>query len=211
MPDCLSDCSFQSLFSPARPPVFRALKAVPTLQIKADQVVAKASPTLYGLMTEEINYSYEGGLYGELIRNRAFKANPTNAVYWNTIGNCSISLDPATPLNGALNMSLKVDTGNASANSPAGIANDGYWGIPVRPNTTYRASFYAKAANGFTGPLTVAIVSTNGNAATFESRVMSPGPPSLPPVLALITPARLLMPARKFRASPATGRNTKSG
>ena len=31
-------------------------------------------PTFYGLMTEEINYSYEGGLYGELIRNRAFKA-----------------------------------------------------------------------------------------------------------------------------------------
>jgi alpha-N-arabinofuranosidase len=153
---------------------FSRAQTVPTLQIKADQVVAKASPTLYGLMTEEINYSYEGGLYGELIRNRAFKANPTNAVYWNTIGNCSISLDPATPLNGALNMSLKVDTGNASANSPAGIANDGYWGIPVRPNTTYRASFYAKAANGFTGPLTVAIVSTNGNAATVESRVMSP-------------------------------------
>ena len=30
---------------------------------------------LYGLMTEEINFSYEGGLYGELIRNRAFKAD----------------------------------------------------------------------------------------------------------------------------------------
>ena len=32
-------------------------------------------PTFYGLMTEEINYSYEGGLYGELIRNRTFKAD----------------------------------------------------------------------------------------------------------------------------------------
>ena len=32
-------------------------------------------PTFYGLMTEEINYSYEGGLYGELVRNRAFKAD----------------------------------------------------------------------------------------------------------------------------------------
>ena len=48
---------------------------MPTLQIKADQVTAKVSPMLYGLMTEEINYSYEGGLYGELIRNRAFKAD----------------------------------------------------------------------------------------------------------------------------------------
>ena len=135
---------------------------VPTLQIKAGQVAAKVSPTLYGLMTEEINYSYEGGLYGELIRNRAFKASPTNAVYWNTVGNGSISLDPATPLNGALNTSLKLDATAATKDTPAGIANGGYWGIPVKPNTTYRVSFYAKAASGFTGALTVAITSTDG-------------------------------------------------
>jgi alpha-N-arabinofuranosidase len=141
---------------------FSRAQTVPTLQIKADQVVAKASPTLYGLMTEEINYSYEGGLYGELIRNRTFKANPTNAVYWNTIGNGSISLDPATPLNNALNISLKLDATVATKDSPAGIANGGYWGIPVRPNTTYRVSFYAKAASGFTGALAAAITSTDG-------------------------------------------------
>ena len=28
--------------------------------------------------------------------------------------------------------------------SPAGVENDGYWGIPVRPNTIYSGSFYAK-------------------------------------------------------------------
>ena len=43
--------------------------------IKADQVAAKVSPMLYGLMTEEINYSYDGGLYAELVRNRTFKWN----------------------------------------------------------------------------------------------------------------------------------------
>ena len=86
---------------------------VPTLQIKADQVAAKVSPTLYGLMTEEINYSYEGGLYGELIRNRAFKASPTNAVYWNTVGRL-LSLDADTPLNDALNTSLKLEVAGAT-------------------------------------------------------------------------------------------------
>ena len=64
--------------------VSNAPAAVPILQINAGQVVAKVSPMLYGLMTEEINFSYEGGLYGELIRNRTFKANPTNVVYWST-------------------------------------------------------------------------------------------------------------------------------
>ena len=42
------------------------------------------------------------------------------------------------------------------------------WGIPVRPNTTYQASFYAKASDGFTGPLTVDIESNDGKT-TFAS------------------------------------------
>jgi alpha-N-arabinofuranosidase len=136
--------------------------AVPTLQIKADQVVAPVSPLLHGLMTEEINFSYEGGIYGELIRNRTFKANPTNAVYWSAI-NGSISLDTNQPLNSALNVSLKLDTSGASQTKQVGIANDGYWGIALQPNTTYHASFYAKGKN-FNGSLTVNlfhIASTN--------------------------------------------------
>ena len=38
---------------------------------------AAVSPTLYGLMTEEINYSYDGGLYAELVRNRTFRSDWT--------------------------------------------------------------------------------------------------------------------------------------
>ena len=135
---------------------------VSILQIKADQVTTPVSPMLYGLMTEEINYSYEGGLYGELIRNRAFKANPTNAVFWSAVGDGTISLDTNTPLNDALNISLKLDAGSASKDSPAGVVNAGYWGIALHPKTSYRVSLYAKAANGFAGPLTVSLESTNG-------------------------------------------------
>ena len=42
-----------------------------------------------------------------------------------------------------------------------GVANGGFWGIPVRPGTHYRASFYAKAA-GFTGPVHVSLESADG-------------------------------------------------
>jgi alpha-L-arabinofuranosidase len=149
---------------------------IPTLQIKADQVTAKVSPMLYGLMTEEINYSYEGGLYAELVRNRTFKANPTNAVYWSAI-NASISLDTNQPLNSALNVSLKVDVSKATKDSPAEIANGGYWGIPVRPNTTYHVSFYGKGKN-FNGPLTIGlvhIVSTNGQTIRSQGFEWHPG------------------------------------
>jgi alpha-L-arabinofuranosidase len=138
---------------PAAPPS----NAIPVLQIKADQVTAKVSPMLYGLMTEEINYSYEGGLYGELIRNRSFKANPTNAVFWDTINDTQISLDTNMPLNAALNVSLKMDTSKAVKNHTVGIVNHGYWGISVLPNTTYHLSFYAKGEN-FSGPLEVSLI-----------------------------------------------------
>ncbi len=45
-----------------------------TLTIALDKPALHAvSPTLYGLMTEEINYSYDGGLYAELVRNRTMQ------------------------------------------------------------------------------------------------------------------------------------------
>src|SRR5712672_3485877 len=85
----------------------------PTLQIKADQTTGKVSPTLYGLMTEEINFSYEGGLYGELIRNRTFKASTNQVRFWKTVGDAEMSLDTGMPLNDAVNVSLKLDAAKA--------------------------------------------------------------------------------------------------
>src|SRR5579859_4737413 len=153
--------------APADP---NAASAVPVLQIDAGKVTGKVSPTLYGLMTEEINYSYEGGLYGELVRNRSFMANPTWPSYWEVVGNPAVGLDKNQPFNSALDVSLKVDASAASEKAPEGIANGGYWGIPVMPDTTYRASVYAKSDN-FRGPLTIAIVSTNGETIFASSKV----------------------------------------
>jgi len=139
-----------------------AAPPLPLLHIDASQVTGQVSPLHYGLMTEEINYSYEGGLYGELLRNRTFKAVTNEAKYWRATGPATIALDPATPLNEALNVSLQLIVPATADNAPAGLANDGYWGIPIRPQTSYHASFYAKAAPGFAGPLTVALASADG-------------------------------------------------
>jgi len=153
--------------------------------VQADTPGGKVDPMFFGLMTEEINFSYEGGIYGELIRNRAFKADAviprvtadtyeagkylpvsyrpdTKPRFWTTVGGASMVLDTNTPLNEFLNVSLKLDATSATAADPAGIANGGYWGIPVKPKTTYTVSFYAKVAAGFTGPVTVSIESADG-------------------------------------------------
>ena len=144
---------------------------MPFLQINAGKVSGAVSPMLYGLMTEEINYSYEGGIYGELLRNRTFKASRQNPIFWSTVGNTTIVLDSNQPLNTALNLSLKLDASKASEASPVGIANGGYWGIPVRPNTIYRASFFARGENS-SGPLTLSLESADGKT-VFASTAIS--------------------------------------
>jgi len=120
------------------------------IQIKADQVASHVNPMLYGLMTEEINYSYDGGLYGELIRNRNFKEDAKDPVHWQVVqergGAGSTSLDASQPFNDSIPASLKLTVTQASGNQRVGVANDGFWGIPVRPNASYRASLYARGA-----------------------------------------------------------------
>jgi len=182
-----------------------------TLTVRVDQPGPKIDPIFYGLMTEEINYSYDGGLYGELIRNRIFQdrpipqgrgarggatppagaqaaaqtppptpapavpappANPAVAKnpnlinWWLVTSNGAagdMDIDSKNPVNTiALTNSLRLDIKSAGAGRRVGVANDGYWGIPVKPNTTYTASFYARASQDFHGPLTANIEGNNG-------------------------------------------------
>ena len=62
----------------------------------------------------------------------------------------------------ALTTSLKLTISNVPDDGRVGVANDGYWGIPVKPNTTYQCSFYAKASDSFNGPVTISIESNDG-------------------------------------------------
>jgi alpha-N-arabinofuranosidase len=149
--------------------------ATSTITIDASTPAGKVSPLLYGLMTEEINHAYDGGLYAELIRNRAFLDDTASPAHWSAVHGdgaaAAIALDPAQALNAAIGTSVRLDVTQASGGHQAGIANEGYWGIPVRPNTRYRASFFAKAAPGFNGPLTVAIESEDGGTTYATGRV----------------------------------------
>jgi alpha-N-arabinofuranosidase len=143
------------------------------LRVDATKTLHAVSPMLYGLMTEEINHSYDGGLYAELIRNRIFKDNATTPVHWSVVreggGGGAIALDRSQPLDQALPVSLRLDV--AQAGKRVGVANDGFWGNPVKPATTYRASFYAKAATEGQGPLTVDIESADGATVYAQAQV----------------------------------------
>ena len=132
----------------------------PTLTVHVNQPTHAVSPHLYGLMTEEINYSYDGGLYAEQVRDRTLGKSWDALIHWTMVarGNsaASISADDTDGPTQAVPRSLKVAVTSATESAPAGVQNDGFWGIAVRPNSTYTGSFYAKTDTPGT-PVTVAL------------------------------------------------------
>ena len=150
------------------------------LTVQVNKPGITISPMFYGLMTEEINHAFDGGLYGELIQNRAFKDDAQNPAHWSLVtgGDAAgtIALDTSKPVAGtALTNSLRLDVTAVKTGQRVGVANDGYWGIPVKPSTTYRVSFYACAGPNFTGPLTVGIESNDGAAVAATAQVTGIG------------------------------------
>ena len=110
--------------------------AGPTVTIDTASPSGKVSPLFYGLMTEEINHAYDGGLYAELVRNRAFLDDAATAAHWSLVqadgSTATMALDPKEPLNTTIGTSLRLNVTQASTGHVAGIANEGYWGIPVQ-------------------------------------------------------------------------------
>jgi alpha-L-arabinofuranosidase len=149
------------------------------LTIHADQQISPVSPTLYGLMTEEINFSYDGGLYGELVRNRTFRSDWSGILYWYLLENgnavAKMDIDKQTGPSDALKTSLRLDVEKATPGNQAGVINVGYWGMPVRPNTEYKGSFYARAGGGDMGPVTVSLVGDDSGKAVATALVSGIG------------------------------------
>jgi alpha-N-arabinofuranosidase len=131
-----------------------------TLSVDLHQPKANVSPMLYGLMTEEINFSYDGGLYAELVRNRTFQDNTNSPQHWflheGGTSDSSIKIDHTAGPSAALPVSLELSVPTGSTKDAPGVENEGFWGIPVRPHTKYVGSFYAKSSGD--NPITVSII-----------------------------------------------------
>lgn len=146
-----------------------------TLTIYPVQPVSTVSPILYGLMTEEINYSYDGGLYAEMVRNRTFRSDWSGILHWYLVedGNARAKMteDTTTGPSSALHTSLKAEIEQADAHNQAGVLNVGWWGFALHPGTEYKGSLYAKAGSADIGPLTVSLVSNNTGKAVATTTV----------------------------------------
>ncbi len=124
--------------------ILSAPQAQTTLTVDLTKPGVAVSPNLYGLMTEEINHSYDGGLYGELLGNRSLKDDPA-VLNWEGAGaGSTIVVDRRGGMSDVMPVALKVH---------GAVANQGFWGIPVRPSTTYHLTVWAKGAHSLEASL----------------------------------------------------------
>ncbi len=149
------------------------------LTVHPEKTLHAVSPMLYGLMTEEINHSYDGGLYAELLSNHTFRGNWEGVEGWGLIRNgnarAAAAVDKANGPSAALTTSLRLTVTEASGGNEAGMSNTGYWGIPAYAQTTYNGSFYARI-DGDLGPLKARLVSNDSGAVLAEATVpLKPG------------------------------------
>jgi alpha-N-arabinofuranosidase len=121
-----------------------------------------SSPLTYGLMFEDINHSGDGGIYAELIQNRAFQGSteyPSTLSPWVAVGGAVLTLQNTTvPLSSALPISVNV--ASSSTNGAIGLSNPGWWGIDVKPQT-YTGSFWALGS--YEGKFTVKLQSSSSS------------------------------------------------
>ena len=134
-----------------------------TIAITAARPGVKVSPSLYGIFFEDINRAVDGGIYAEMVQNRAFedsddtKAWPrvlpeANSGYYDVV----TSIVREQPLNDQSPRSLRLKIA-ALAQGRAGIANRGFGGIVLKKGATYTLSFYARGSEDFKGALTASL------------------------------------------------------
>ncbi|KAI0402877.1 alpha-N-arabinofuranosidase A [Xylaria palmicola] len=151
-----------------------ATTAVSAIKIGVSSKGGNATGGLhYGLLHEDIDNSGDGGLYAELIRNRAFQTSegyPSSLSGWYPINGASLSLKTLEkPLSKALSTSMNVAP--TSARGEVGFFNDGYWGMDVKVQP-YHGSFWVRGdyRGDFTASLQSNITGERFGVANVKSR-----------------------------------------
>ena len=114
-----------------------------TFDVNTKKVGAAVQPTMYGIFFEDINYAADGGLYGELVKNRSFEF-PDALMGWKAFGKFEVMNDgpfERCPHYVVLNYSGHND-------AATGLQNEGYFGIGIEKDEEYRFTVWAKTVSG---------------------------------------------------------------
>jgi alpha-L-arabinofuranosidase len=160
---------FATLFALAAP----GAAGPATLTVEVDKPGVKVSPTLYGIFFEEINCAGDGGLYAELVRNRSFE-DSDKPDHWSLLASAArkgeMAVDTSKPMTEKNRRSLRLAIAK-DGEGKVGVTNGGWWGIALAKGATYDLALWARAGDGFTGPIEVTLESADGKTAYAERKV----------------------------------------
>ena len=109
--------------------------------INTSKLGAPIQPTMYGIFFEDINYAADGGLYGELVKNRSFEF-PNHYMGWSTFGKVEMRReDPAFQKNPRYVRLLP----SGHSDKFTGLENEGFFGIGYEKGAEYKFSVWARS------------------------------------------------------------------
>jgi hypothetical protein len=142
-----------------------AAAAVPlTITVDINAPNKPINSLLFGVFLDDRDFSIDGGLYAELVKNRSFEDRPDKNGWLLERGgdwDSSINLDRSKPLNPQNTTSLRWEIVGGSAGRMA-LVNTGYWGISIEKGEQYRWSLHARRNDAYKGSLVVSVEDSNG-------------------------------------------------
>lgn len=138
------------------------------MDVNTKKAGAVVQNTMYGMFFEDINYAADGGLYGELVKNRSFEF-PQSFMGWQTFGNVELKDDG--PFERCPHYVVLSDPRHTDRRT--GLVNEGFFGIGVLKDESYRFTVWARAPKG-SGRITVQLIdpATMGERQEFASEKM---------------------------------------
>ena len=123
------------------------------MEVNTKKIGAPVQSTMYGIFFEDINYAADGGLYAEMVKNRSFEF-PQNLMGWRAYGKFEVRNDGPFDRNPHY-VRLAYSGHNDKF---TGLENEGFFGIAVKKDATYRFSLWARCPEGGKSTLEVSFV-----------------------------------------------------
>jgi len=116
----------------------------PMVSIDCSRPLHEVPATLFGIFFEEINHAGDGGLYAELLRNRAFEEPGDGDAIpgWSLAkgAHATMRRDASAPCQPQAPTALRIDV----AAGTAVVQNGGFFGVPVHSQQRYRLRLDAR-------------------------------------------------------------------
>src|ERR1051325_6506594 len=128
--------------------VATAASRAATVTVAVDKPGAAINPAMWGVFFEDINFGADGGLYGELVKNRGFEF-PEPLMGWakispsNARGELTVRDDAPFEAKNPHYVRLKSE-----ATAPFGLSNEGFRGMGLRKDEAYDFSARVRGVEG---------------------------------------------------------------